>query len=360
MKRCSLVFAGLLLAFVVGCDRIPYDKPEFQDVKPNETAFLVPLDGNTTDQSKMISKEFLEANKIATKRVQIPHKWVQDDRWASDGHYEPTHRLLTVNRSPVYREWTKDDKTGTSSTNQAIHVESSDSIGFYVGITCVGLVTEEDAAKFMYYHPAGGDVLATVMDGEVRSRIQTVFQNIAGTYTLNDVRDKKNTIMEGVRKDLDTFTKAYGVTITNVGITGGFEYENPEIQKSIDATAMAQQKKGQAEAALAAQSVENQRIAQEAEAKRTAAMTVSKGEIEAEQQKAQAELAIAQLKTNAEIENMGKLAQASEKLGPQLVAIRELEIRKATVEKWDGHLQPVLPGITTPFSYPSLTPTASK
>jgi hypothetical protein len=347
MKRNLIsIIALTLFAAVVGCDRVPYDKPEFKDVKPNETAFLIPTLGESKDQAKFQSEQFLKENLIAGKRVQIPHKWIQDGRWESEGHYEPTHSLITVNREPVYREWTRDHTTGTQAKNQAIHVESSDSVGFYVGITCVGLVKEEDAAKFLYFHPSGGDILAQVMDGEVRSRIQTEFQEEANKYTVNDIRDKKTAIMEQVRKDTETFFKPYGIAISTIGITGGFEYENPAIQKTIDETATMQQLKAQNEAKLAAQAVENQRIAQAAEAQRKASLLDAQSEVDK-----------LRVKTDAEVVNMQKLAEAVAKYGPAVRDVRQLEIQKATVEKWDGHLQPTLPGAYTPFMYPTLPST---
>jgi regulator of protease activity HflC (stomatin/prohibitin superfamily) len=345
MKKHSFVtvLALGLLFLGVGCDRQPFDKPEFKDVKPNETAFLIPTLTESKEQAKFASESFLKENLVAGKRVPIPHQWVKDGRWNSEGHYEPTHTLITVNREPVYREWTKEHTTGTVAKDQAIHVESSDSVGFAVGITAVGLVKEEDAAKFLYYHPSGGDVLALVMDGEVRSRIQTEFQEEANKYTVNDIRDKKGIIMEAVRKDVQDYYKTYGLTIPTIGIVGGFEYENAAIQKTIDETAMMQQLKSQNEAKLAAQSVENQRIAQASEAKRKADILDATTEADK-----------AKLKTQAEIANMQALADAVAKYGPAVRDLRLLDIQKATVEKWDGHLQPTLQGMPMPFQFPTL------
>ena len=43
----------------------PYNVPDIQQIAPNETAFLVPLEGERDKQVKFDSEEFLEKNKIA-------------------------------------------------------------------------------------------------------------------------------------------------------------------------------------------------------------------------------------------------------------------------------------------------------
>src|SRR3954465_14219875 len=92
----------------------PYDVPEFVEIDSSESAFLIPLEGDTANQSAFHSVKFLEEKKIATKRVQITHRWQQLGYLPSTGKYVATVRLVKVDRRPVTREWTRSHKSGTS------------------------------------------------------------------------------------------------------------------------------------------------------------------------------------------------------------------------------------------------------
>jgi len=83
----------------------------------------------------------------------------------NDGRWMSTVRLIKVNRSPVTREWTAEQKH--ASGDKAIWVESGDSVGFSMGFTCTAFIDEKDAATFLYWYPSGS--LANVMDTEVRA-----------------------------------------------------------------------------------------------------------------------------------------------------------------------------------------------
>src|SRR5579883_2361401 len=84
----------------------PYDVPEFVEVDSSESAFLIPLEGDTTNQAAFQSVKFLEEKKIATKRVQITHRWQQMGYLPNWGKYVATVRLVKVDRRPITREWT--------------------------------------------------------------------------------------------------------------------------------------------------------------------------------------------------------------------------------------------------------------
>ncbi len=109
----------LCVVLLVGCIR-PFDVPEFQEVSNSETAFLVPLTGDTGKQTGFDSQKYLSDRKVAVKRVQIPHEWVQTGRWSNDGKSVQAVRLIKVNRAPVTREWTAGRESGTSQKNEAI------------------------------------------------------------------------------------------------------------------------------------------------------------------------------------------------------------------------------------------------
>ena len=81
---CMLTLVCCLFA---GC-RKPYDKPEFVTIEASQTAFLIPLVGDSSNQAVFESEELLLQAKVATKEIQIPHRWVQTGRqhWRANSH----------------------------------------------------------------------------------------------------------------------------------------------------------------------------------------------------------------------------------------------------------------------------------
>jgi hypothetical protein len=154
MKRLALVAAVASFA-LAGCMHPFNYSSDYVTVDPNQTAFLIALDGDSqANQMKMNSIDFLEKNRVATKRVEIPHKDVSLCPHCLTGDWQemPVAILITIDRTPVTREWTSSERTGTSKSNQAFHVESRESIDFAIGATMTAHVTEEDAAKFLFYY----------------------------------------------------------------------------------------------------------------------------------------------------------------------------------------------------------------
>ncbi len=320
----------ILLALTVipfacgGCIR-PYDRPEYAEIDTSETGFLIPLEGDSGVQAKFQSEEYLRALKVAAKRVQITHRWSQEGRLPNSGQWIPLVRLVKVNRSPVTREWTADAASGTASKNQAIWIESADSVGFSMGFTCTSFIPEEQAAKFLYWYPIGS--LANVMDTEVRARMQQIAAEVAARYRLDSLREKKQEISDAVRKDVIDFFAVRGVVITTVGMFGGMTYENGEIQKSIDNTVIAQQLKVVNQARFEAQQRDNDRVELEANAIAERARRIAAGEADAKK--------IAALAEAQSIREVNKaLAEARE--NPLLYQLRALEVERARVDHWNG------------------------
>jgi hypothetical protein len=258
MKK-SLIALILVVSTLVftGCVR-PYDTPEFVTIEPSQTAFLIPLIGDTDDQASFESEELLANAKIATKEVQIPHRWVQMGRWDWVGEWKPSARLIVVERKPETREWCNTADVGTSTQNQAIYAESSESIGFSVGMNCSAQInSESDAVKFLYSY--NNKTLAEIMDYEIRARVESNFVEQCAKRTLNEILVEKEEIMESVRDDVETYFAKRGITITVLGMKDGLEYDDPDIQTSINEKFSSEQK-------LVTQKNENARIISEAEA----------------------------------------------------------------------------------------------
>ncbi|MEY2499499.1 MAG: hypothetical protein QOD12_3055 [Verrucomicrobiota bacterium] len=318
----------LLLALIPfgfgGCVRA-YDRPEYAEIDTSETGFLIPLEGDSNVQAKFQSEEYLRALKVAVKRVQITHRWSQEGRLPNDGQWIPLVRLIKVNRSPVTREWTADAASGTTAKNQAIWIESSDSVGFSMGFTCTAFIPEEQAARFLYWYPSAS--LANVMDTEVRGRMQQIAAEVAARYRLDALREKKQEISDAVRKDVIEFFAQRGVVVTMVGMFGGMTYENGEIQKAIDNTVIAQQLKVVNQAKFEAQQRDNDRVELEANAVAERARRIAAGEADAKK--------IAALAEAQSIREVNK-ALAEARQNPLLYQLRALEVERARIDHWNG------------------------
>jgi hypothetical protein len=131
MNRWRMIAVTVVAGLsIVGCR--PYDLPEFHEIDTSEAGFLIPL------------------------------------------------------------EWMSDANSGTSSKNDAVWIESQDSVGFSVGFNCTAYITEQDTPKFLYMYRSKS--LAEMLDTEVRARKQQVAAEVAAKYDLDGLRAKKNGI----------------------------------------------------------------------------------------------------------------------------------------------------------------------
>jgi hypothetical protein len=234
-----------LLAFMIvlacccftGCK--PYDKPEFVTIEASQTAFLIPLVGDSSDQAAFESEELLLEAKVATKEIQIPHRWVQTGKMGSTGEWRPSATLIVVERKPVSRSWESGDSAATSA-NRAIFGETSDGIGIYVGMNCTAMIEEVDAAKFLYRY--NNTPLETIIDTDIKKMVEDQFNMETSKYTSTDLLNHKTEIMEVVKTNVTNYFKEYGITITVLGLKEGISYENPAIQKAIDEKFASEQK----------------------------------------------------------------------------------------------------------------------
>lgn len=213
----------------------------FEEIGPNETAFLIPLTGaNKDSQGKFESEEFLLEKKIAAKRVEIQRVRLNDKAMAfAFGSVVDAERLIKVDRKPVTREWVKASDRGTSKKDESISAESNESIDFYSGVAASASILEQDAHKFLYWY--GGKSLAEVMDEDVRPYIQGVLSSEFNSRRLSEILNKRKEIFQITYEAArDTF-KAKGVTIAYISSTEGLTYKDPKIQETINQVFAAQQ-----------------------------------------------------------------------------------------------------------------------
>lgn len=313
MKK--LIVGGLVLTMMLsltGCVK-PYDKPELVTIEASQTAFLIPLTGDTTDQASFKSEEMLEQAKVATKEIQIPHRWVQMGRMESTGEWRPSAKLIVVERKPVSRSWESGDTAATSQN--AIWAETSDGIGFYVGMSCSAQINEEDATKFLYRF--NNTPLESIIDNEIKTMVKDEFNKAASQYTSTELHAHKNEIVNTMKEAVTSYFKDYGITITVLGTNEGFSFENITIQEAID-------RKFASEQELETQKNQND-------------VTLAKAQADAEAAKikAQADAEVKLIEAEAEAEANKKIAAS---ITTAIIEKMRAENEAAMYEKWDGKL----------------------
>jgi len=165
------------------------------------------------------------------------------------------------------------------------------------------------------------------MDSEVRARVQQNGAEVAAKYPLDALRSKKQEMIDLVRADSIPFFKQRGITITTISMCGGMTYENPEIQKAIDKTFIAQQEKVVNQARFEAQQKENERIELEATSTAERVRREAQGRGDAKVTEAKAEASA-----------IREVAQALAEAGrnPAFIQLRALEVETARTSRWDG------------------------
>jgi len=231
-----------------------YDKSDYSEnyfVLPNESAFFVPDVGdNKSSQASFGSEAYLSEKKIAAKRFEVPHtKLGNSGLWSN--FYVPAGRLIIVDRTPVSREWVKQPHRGTDKTDQSFPCQSSEGLDITVGIAIGASVYEENAAKFLFRFgvnpPAGdrtdpnviftsvyyGKSLAQVMDGPVRSRVQSLVCDEMTSRTLDKNNAEAAAMMSSIQKKVDAYMTSVGITLDFIGWADTFIFD-PQVQASID------------------------------------------------------------------------------------------------------------------------------
>jgi hypothetical protein len=223
-KTLGVLVGGLALSLALtGCVK-PYNEKKFVTIKPNETAFLLPLEGKTSDQKQFDSVEYLEKNMVAAKRVEIPRKEVKTGRGYWKVKYMDTLAVVKVDRAPQTREWTG---------NQSIKTESKDSIKFSQGISATSSILPEDTARFLYNNQ--NKSLKDKMDREIRNRLETKMIEEFSKLNMEEIRGSKSDVINKVSKDVIKYFKAEGITISNIGYKGKLDYDDPKVQESLNA-----------------------------------------------------------------------------------------------------------------------------
>ncbi len=327
------LIVGASLLATTGCGWKPFPPVVLEDVKPEEEGFLIPLYGDarqagskeSIDPTQAIAEGKITA--IDHKQVQILHRWLPTGYnfpysiWANNGKWIPAQLLITVDRSPVTREWTAEKGRGTSNKDEAIWVMTADQVEFSTGWTVTARIgSKADAAKFLYNYR--NRTLATVLDSEVRGQVQTAFGLEVTDLPMEKIRNDATPHIMKVVTHVKEFFRTRGIEITNLGISGGFVYKNPAIGDKIVELFNAEQEAAIAAAHAAAQEQENKKVHLAAEGRASALLTERKAEAAGIQ-------AVADAKAY-------EIQKAQENRDVYL-ELKRLELSTKQTERWDGH-----------------------
>lgn len=274
--KALIALAGAAM-LMTGCGY----KSDIVTIETNQTAFLVPVAGETSSQTTFQSAAYLKAKQLAAKQVEIPYEWKQTGTTFgifATGDWYPSVKLYLVDRTLQTREWTTDATTGTSPSDQSFRVESSESVDFTIGATCTAYITEDDAAQFLYIY--GSKSLSDVMDTVIRGEIQRELYNEFSSRTLAHGQADQTLIFQTISDNITKLFKEQGISIQTFGGQGGMTYTDPNVQAAVNKSYAAQQSIIQAQAQATQQGFDNQRLVNQANAQATA--TVIAGQAAAE------------------------------------------------------------------------------
>lgn len=280
-----VLVAPVLAGLLCGCG--PAYQERFVEIGPNETAFVIPLEGDSVaGQGTFDSIGYLEKAMVVSKRITIPQKrhyyghLPQAYRWIAEV------LVVKVDRAPVTREWTSDPTTGTSPANQALEVESLDSINFSLGATITCRIEEKNTPTFLYFYGTQsleegkgtevglvyrGRPLSDIVDTNIRSYCQAKLASHFGSVDLNEGKQRKAEFFEQAFDEAQQYFKQRGITIDSFGSAKGLYYHNPEIQAAINRRFVTENSIEVARQELAAQKNRNTTKIAKATAERKAA-----------------------------------------------------------------------------------------
>ncbi len=320
--KFTTVLSLLFLTGCGGCGRKPFEPIKLEVIGTNEEAFLIPLTGDGTKQTKSNNEEYLKANLVYTKQIQIPQQWVAIgyENWSWNGKWHDAATLVKVDTSPVTREWTADTTSGTSTKNEAIWVMTSDQVEFSTGWTCTARISNrDDAVKFLHNYANGS--MIKVLDEEVRSKIQAEFGLEVTDLPMDTLRKQATPHIVKVVTKVTAFFQERGITITNLGITGGFIYKDKSILDTMVKVFNAEQEKAIATAAYQAQMERNKAVISKAQGEADAIIKTKEAEAKGIQMLADAKV--------YEIEAIKKDPDGYFKL-------KQIELQRELLMKWDG------------------------
>jgi hypothetical protein len=365
MKKALIAIVALTATFSLsGCWR-PYPVPEYVEINTNQTAFVVPLDGDFKEQGKLDSVKAYEEHKVMAKRIQVEKRWLQtgyEFLGMPCGEWIPTVQVFVVDRSPQARHWTSGKDTGTKQADQSFKLQSKDGVRFFVDYNCTGNILEEDASKFLYYYPYTGSrldkegheveesalftSLAAIMDTEIWSMVQVYSSEFSAKHPMEELKAKKSEMDAYVREGVVKFFQERGITITTLGIAGDFNYVNESVQKAIDEIFISQQQLEMEQATLNSMPNKIARMTSEGISEANKIYQAAIGEADAIKNRAQGESSEIVNQAKGQAQAVSSIAEACRQAegNPLFIPTKEMQIEMARIKKWDSGVPKVILG----------------
>lgn len=273
--------AAALGGSLVGCGPAKVDK--WVDIKPNETGFIIPVEGENS-QMKFESETALQERKVPAKRVYIQQRAVSTGRMPWEYDYIPSTLVIRVDRGLVTREWTNASNTGTEGKDQSLIVTTKSGSQIRFGINLTARIDEPHAARYLYFH--GQRALSDVVDTNIRSDIQGILSRICGGMSTPEVQNSIPQIFAKLTPEVKELASARGITVDSIGPAEGIKFVNENIQTAIDQQAIAEASKRTAQQRQEASLIENktQILAAQAQAEQAAILARNMESLQKKQQ----------------------------------------------------------------------------
>ena len=142
-----------------------------------------------------------------------------------------------MTRAPVTCEWVRRCPSPTRLHDDALFCETKDGIKLYGGCAIAARILEEDAYQYLYHF--GERKLEEVIDTNVRGFAQMELASRVKEKSLEQVQKNKASDFNEVLQLTKAAFHGKGITIDYLGNDGGYEYQNPRVQASIDSTVLA-------------------------------------------------------------------------------------------------------------------------
>lgn len=232
----SILVIALVAISFTGCIR-PYDKPEYVEVGPNETAFVIPMftddSVKTEDQVQLNSEDatYYQKLMVNSKLIQIPHKWIQTGRFVRDGYYKGTVRVVTVDLTPRSGTWLQNDKN-------AVKVETAASQGITIPMSYTMRIKANDAAKYLSYYKAAE--FQSVIDVQINRYFTAEAAKYFHEVEYKDIASQRDEIISKAVNATKEHFAEQGITIDQLAIVDGLVYDDASLQKNIDEQAKVQ------------------------------------------------------------------------------------------------------------------------
>ena len=228
------IFIILLVSLVV----MSCSSYKMETIAPDEWAILVPIDGDTTQQAKDNSFAMYKDSLVSGKTITIPYKKIT----IGPGKYKKVlaYNLYRTKRTPISLTWNSTvsaDSTGNVVYTQkgdmpGFATESKGSTGLMIGFNITYNVVAPE--KYLFWKGVNPD-LVDFGNTTLYSSLSSLVSTVVSTYDDESLTSHKAALTAQIKDALnEKYLDTYGVQITELGIVGGIQFDNPAIQKQID------------------------------------------------------------------------------------------------------------------------------